>query len=217
MKIDIHTHHTAQKVNDIAIVNQYPFETNRKLPYFSVGIHPWYINEDLIDEELLLIEKYLQLDNCVAIGECGLDKKTKTPLEVQIKVFTEQLLLAEKYKKAVILHVVSAYQEIIAIKKELNLSISLIVHGFNKNMQVAESLVKNGFYLSFGQALLTNSKLSEVFVAVPNDRIFLETDDKIDITIDEVYQKALSIRPDIEQQIEKNFSSVFTNNYNSIS
>ncbi|WP_010254492.1 TatD family hydrolase [Myroides injenensis] len=217
MKIDIHTHHIDKKVNDIAIINQYPLEANNTLPYFSVGIHPWYINEKRIEEELSFMEKHLKLNNCLAIGECGLDKKTQTPLDIQIKVFTEQLLLAEKYKKAVILHVVSAYQEIIAIKKELKLSIPLIVHGFNKNMQVAESLLKNGFYLSFGKALITYSKLSEVFISIPSDRIFLETDNSLDITIDEVYQKALTLRPDIEQQIEKNFSSVFTNNYNSIS
>ena len=61
--------------------------------------------------------------SCLALGECGLDKKVQTPLDLQQEVFERQLTLAEKYKKPVIIHCVAAFQELIAIKKKLKLSV----------------------------------------------------------------------------------------------
>lgn len=209
MKIDIHTHHQNGQSDLLAIVNQYPSQINLELPYFSIGIHPWYIKEDKVEAELGQIEKTIVLSNCLAIGECGLDKKGTIPLELQIKVFRQQLLLAEKYKKAVILHVVSAYQEVIALKKEMQITVPLIVHGFAKNKQVAESLYKNGFYVSFGKALVLNEKMKEVLLSVPKNYIFLETDNAEDITIEQVYKAGANAQFDIEQVVRQNFENVF--------
>lgn len=209
MKINIHTHHSTGHEEGVEIVNQYPTTLDTSLPAYSVGIHPWYINEECIEEELALLEQQLQGVNCLAIGECGVDKKITIPLNVQIDVFKKQLLLAEKYKKAVILHVVSAYQEVIVIKKELNITVPLIIHGFNKKQQVAESLWKNGFYLSFGKHLIYNAALRDTFAQIPKELIFLETDDAVEITIEEVYRVAEQLHWDIERQIEENYKRVF--------
>ena len=38
----------------------------------------------------------------------------------------------------------------------------MIIHGFSKNIEVANELIKNGFYLSFGKYLLLNSELELV-------------------------------------------------------
>ncbi|MEK6451416.1 MULTISPECIES: TatD family hydrolase [unclassified Myroides] len=209
MKINLHTHHSTNLFEGIEIVNQYPMQVNVAVPHYSVGIHPWYIEETSWQKELPVLEEQLLQANCLAIGECGLDKKIAIPLELQIKVFSAQLLLAEKYKKAVILHLVSAYQEVIALKKELHISVPLIVHGFNKNKQVADSLIKNGFYLSFGKVLLSKPALVEVFQAMPKEKVFLETDDAKDVSIEAVYHKAMTVAPDIEAQIEANFREIF--------
>lgn len=209
MKINIHTHHFTGQKEIVEIVNQYPTTLDTSQPAYSVGIHPWYINEEHIEEELALLEQQIQGVNCLAIGECGIDKKINISLNVQIDVFKKQLLLAEKYKKAVILHVVSAYQEVIAIKKELNITVPLIIHGFNKKQQVAESLWKNGFYLSFGKHLIYNEALRDTFAQVPKELIFLETDDAEEISIAEVYEVAEQLDKDIERQIEKNYKTVF--------
>ncbi|WP_121966024.1 TatD family hydrolase [Myroides sp. N17-2] len=209
MKINIHTHHSTGQKEIVEIVNQYPTTLDNTLSAYSVGIHPWYINEEHIEEELALLEQQIQGVNCLAIGECGIDKKINISLNVQLDVFKKQLLLAEKYKKAVILHVVSAYQEVIAIKKELNITVPLIIHGFNKKQQVAESLWKNGFYLSFGKHLIYNEALRDTFAQVPREQIFLETDDAEEITIVEVYEVAEQLGKDIERQIEKNYKTVF--------
>lgn len=209
MKYNIHTHQFSNRENVIELVNQYPKEINFLLPNFTVGIHPWYIDFDNFDSDLEIIDQALQHPNCNALGECGLDKRIETSLENQISVFKAQLLLAEKHKKAVILHCVSAYQEVIEIKKQMKISVPMIIHGFSKNSQVAQSLYKNGFYLSFGKYLLRNPDLSSVFKEIPTEYLFLETD-MIEETIDMVYAKATSIlNHDVEQIIEQNYKRVF--------
>ena len=147
---NLHTHSYTNQDDVIEIVNQYPQEFDDSIPNYSIGIHPWYIAENRIDSDLQIIESKLQDQNCKAIGECGLDKRIEISMALQQMVFEKQLALAEKYQKPVIIHCVGAFQEVIAIKKKMNISVPLIIHGFSKNIEMANQLVKNGFYLSFG-------------------------------------------------------------------
>ena len=209
MHYNIHTHTFSNNSEIVELVNQYPNEINIELPNFTVGIHPWYLNETTFLEDLTAIENVIQLPNFKAVGECGLDKRIETSIEIQKKILIPQLLLAEKYKKPVILHCVAAYQEIIEIKKELKLTIPMVIHGFSKNSQVAESLIKNGFYLSFGKYLLQNPELENVLKTIPLNQLFLETD-MIDQTIFEVYSKAEHVlNRNLEPIIEENYKRVF--------
>lgn len=209
MKYNLHTHHFSNSEDVVEVVNQYPHQINTNIPCISMGIHPWYIKEERWKNELQIIEKNIHLPQIIAIGECGLDKRIDIPLDMQKKVFVEQLFLAEKYKKPVVLHCVAAYQEVIEIKKELKITVPLIIHGFSKNIQVAKSLLDQGFYLSFGKYLLRNPELSGVFAKMPMDRIFLETD-MMEESILDVYNKAEEILGfSIETQIEQNFNQVF--------
>lgn len=209
MKFNIHTHKSTHQEDVLEIVNQYPNDFDATAKYFSIGIHPWYIDLDNLDEHLQIIETKLQQKNCLALGECGLDKRIETPLDIQMEVFEKQLLLAIKYQKPVVLHCVSAYQEVIEIKKRLKIEVPMVIHGFSKNWQVAKSLLDNGFYLSFGKYLLRNPELSAIFEQVPENRFFLETD-TIEENITNVYIKAASVKnKDVEQIIEDNFKVVF--------
>jgi TatD DNase family protein len=56
--------------------------------------------------------------------------------------------------KPVVIHCVAAFQEVIQIKSKLSITVPLI--SWIKNKQVAEQLIANGFYLSFGKYLLQN-------------------------------------------------------------
>ncbi len=213
MLYNLHTHSYSANPNVFEVVNRYPYEAI-DVPCYTTGIHPWYIDVDKRDEHLSIIEQRLQDRACLALGECGLDKRIEIPLEVQAEIFEKQLLLAKKYKKPVILHLVAAFQELVEIKKKLDVDVPMVVHGFSKNAQVAGQLLDNGFYLSFGKYLLRNPQLSSVFAGVPDDRFFLETD-TIEEGITEVYAKAALARnmniDALTHQVGKNFKSVFKN------
>ena len=210
--INLHTHSFSNDDSLLEVVNQYPWEFNKEIPKYSIGIHPWYINESRLSEDLKIIEDKLLLNDCLALGECGLDKRIEMSLNTQIEVFQQQVELVQSTDKPIILHCVAAYQEIIEIKKEMNIKNQMIIHGFSKNMQVAKSLLDNGFYLSFGKSLLRNPDLENVFNFAPVDRVFLETD-TIEETILEVYQKASQIKnikiEYLKEIVNINFNQVF--------
>ncbi|WP_321540510.1 TatD family hydrolase [Flavobacterium piscinae] len=130
--------------------------------------------------------------NCLALGECGLDKRIEIPLETQKKVFKAQILLAEKYQNPLVLHCVVCFSRNHPNQKELNITVPMIIHGFSKNEPTAKQLLDNGFYLSFGKYLVRNPELKTVFQSVPNDRFFLETD-TIEESLEEVYALAKKV------------------------
>ena len=209
---NLHTHSFTNNANTLELVNQYPWEFDAAIPQYSIGIHPWHINEERLASDLKMIAEKLQLNECLALGECGLDKRIEVPMALQIEVFEKQIALAEKYQKPLVLHLVAAFDELIEIKKRLKVSVPIIIHGFSKNEQLAKQLLANGFYLSFGKYLLRNPELKEVFQAVPNDRFFLETD-MIEETLEEVYALAAEYKgmtsDQMKSQVEANWENVF--------
>ncbi|MDQ6472966.1 TatD family hydrolase [Flavobacterium sp. LHD-80] len=209
---NLHTHQFTNQSTILELVNQYPLEFDESISFYSIGIHPWHIKENQIDEELKIIEEKLQTKNCLAIGECGLDKRIEVPLNLQIEVFEKQLALAEKYKKPVVIHCVAAFQEVIEIKKKLKISVPMIIHGYSKNSQLAEQLITAGFYISFGKYLLKNPDLKAVFQKVPNDLFFLETD-TIEENIQQVYELASEYKNitinELQDIISSNYKRVF--------
>ena len=212
---NLHTHKSSNNPTTLELVNQYPWEFDAAIPNYSIGIHPWYINENRLESDLKIIEEKLQLKQCLALGECGLDKRIEIPMELQIAVFEKQIALAEKYQKPLVLHLVAAFDELIAIKNRLQISVPIIIHGFSKNQQVAKQLIDNGLYLSFGKYLLRNPELELVFQSIPNDRFFLETD-TIEETLQEVYILAAKYKnipiEDLKEIVNSNFNSVFKSN-----
>ena len=213
---NLHTHLGTNQANAVELVNQYPQEFDAGIRYYSIGIHPWYIVEERVEADLAIIESKLKEPNCLAIGECGLDKRITIPMELQQIVFEKQLLLAQKNNKPVVIHCVAAFQEIIETKKRLHISVPMVINGFSKKDQVAKQLLDNGFYLSFGKYLLQSRSLGTalemVFKSIPDNRIFLETD-TVNDGIEKVYEvaansKGISVVA-MQEIIKRNFKSVF--------
>ena len=211
--INLHTHQFSNLSDVIEVVNQYPWEFDASIPKYSIGIHPWYLDENRLEFDLHSISEKLKLPSCLALGECGLDKRIEIPLDLQFSVFKKQLEIVKQTNKPIVLHCVAAYDEVIAIKKEMKIENPMIIHGFSKNEQVAQSLLKNGFYLSFGKYLLRNPDLEKVFTFAPENQILLETD-TIEESIYQVYEKAASIKgisvEEMKTIVFTNFSRIFS-------
>jgi TatD DNase family protein len=152
-------------------------------------------------------------DNVLAIGECGLDKVCDTPWDIQEAAFRQQVLLANRLSKPLMIHCVRAFNELDLVLKELDNIVPVIIHGFNKNPALAAALLAKGYYLSFGAALLrTGSPAASSLIHTPADRMLLETDDS-GSGIKDIYLQAAQLlktgEEDLILQIDHNFKTVF--------
>ncbi|WP_277631928.1 TatD family hydrolase [Avrilella dinanensis] len=208
MWINIHTHRPEKERNIFEIVNKFPEDNISEEEYFSVGIHPWYINENW-QKQLDLVREKIALKNCLAVGECGLDKLSKIPIEIQKEVFIHQLDIAQTLNKPLIIHCVRAYQELMEICSAKKINIPVVIHGFAKNTPLANQLLQKGFYLSFGKMLLHSPNLQETFVNCPENRLFFETDNA-EIDIQSIYRMAKKLKGKcLKNQLKENVNRVF--------
>ncbi|HAT77101.1 MAG TPA: hydrolase TatD [Flavobacterium sp.] len=209
---NLHTHQFTNQIEVLELVNQYPQEFDARIPFYSMGIHPLYIDENRLESDFQIVDEKLALPECLALGECGLDKRSETSFEIQLSVFERQLALAEKHQKPVVIHCVAAFQELIEIMKRLKICVPMIVHGFSKKIELAKQLIDNGFYVSFGKILLRNPELESVFQNIPNDKFLLETD-MVEEGIQAVYTLAAKYKElelsELQEIVNKNFNTVF--------
>lgn len=195
--LNFHTHKLDNTESEKGIFNL-PIQNLKNIQivdsqWFCIGIHPWYANINNWKEDIITIEKKLKYTNCIGVGECGLDKFVQLPLHQQLVIFEAQTKLAENYQKPIIIHCVKAHNELIAWRKKTKISVPLIVHGFNNNVQIATQLIKHGFYISLAGALLNRvSNAAKVLTTIDLDRLFLETDDS-ELGVEQIYVKASEI------------------------
>ena len=188
----------------------YNLELGENVPesYFSVGIHPKKIDENW-EKHFEAFKKISLQDNCLAIGECGLDALIDIDANLQKTVFERQILWANEIQKPVIIHCVKWFQELIPFQKLAE--VPLIIHGFNKKKSVTDEMLKHGFFLSFGKSVLYNLSLQSILKEIPIDKIFLETDDT-DFDIAELYQKVSEIKEisleELQKKISENLQSI---------
>lgn len=204
--IDIHTHTPG---NSNALLNYYAhFEQSAAAPACSLGLHPRYPDQASYKQ----LETWAGQQQVLAIGECGLDKLCDTEWSLQVQLFRQQIALANKLDKPLIIHCVRAYSECIQLLSAAK--VPVIFHGFNRGQSIAQMLLTKGFYLSTGAAVF-NPAFGSVFATLPVDRLFFETDDRKDLAIGSVYKRAAELK-EIEAeylilQVEHNFQKVFKN------
>lgn len=190
--LDIHSHTQQSSENVIVIKNQFPLETIGE-GFFSVGIHPWYFSPEDWQKQFQMVENKSTNPNCLAIGECGLDRNIKTSFDLQQAVFEQHILLSEEVKKPLIIHCVKAFSEVISLKKKIKPQQTWILHGFNKNQNIADLLLKNDIKISFGKSLLFSTQIQNIFKNTPQGEYFFESDDA-EICVSQIYQKAQQLK-----------------------
>ncbi len=173
--INCHSHKVLNDGN-ITVYNIRINKETLRLPhgpdiYFSVGIHPWDAAECkmLWFDQLTMLLNYQQV---VALGECGLDKKIDIPFDQQLLVFEKQIVASETMRKPVIIHCVGYFNELMEIKKRINPTQAWIIHGFRGKPQLAQQLIQQGFYISYGEKLNPES-----VIVTPTNSILTETDE----------------------------------------
>ena len=149
--------------------------------YTAIGIHPSdtrFLSD--IDSELAEIESLIcdPESKCVCLGEIGLDYHYEgTDKEKQMEYFERQMLLAEKLGLPVSIHDREAHGDVMEVIRR-HPNVKGILHSFSGSPEMAEELVRLGYYISFsGTLTFTNAKKPrEVAAVLPKDKVLIETD-----------------------------------------
>ncbi|WP_316801574.1 TatD family hydrolase [Pedobacter frigidisoli] len=208
--LDVHTHQSGKKngvtsIQSLSLTSDI-FLAMPKTKPISIGLHPWYAKLNQLPLQMRYMEVLAKQDNVKLIGECGLDKLKGEPLHNQISILKEQMLLAEKIQKPIILHCVKAFSELMVLKEELQMKIPLIIHGFNKNQQLGRQMQNKGFLLSFGSDILKSG--SGAAELVKNSTQFLLETDSAETSIEQIYQAAANLK---KCSVDELKAIIFTN------
>ena len=203
--IDIHTHSLSPVQ---AIQNCFPEAfLPREDSFYSVGLHPWYLKRETLEQQwngLLGVTGHPQV---VAIGEAGLDRLAGTPFDLQLEAFERQIALCEERDYPLVIHAVRSADEMLRLKKEYRPQVPWIIHGFRGKKEQALQYVRHGFYLSFGEKFQ-----EEALCVVPVERLFFETDESL-LDIHRIYDRAATLlgksTEQLIEQIQGNIKAVF--------
>ena len=146
--------------------------------YAAVGIHPSDCG-GCGEAEYRALRALCGKEKVVAVGEIGLDYywKDNPPKDFQQEVFRRQIQLALELDLPVIVHDREAHGDSLSVVMDYP-SLRGVFHCFSGSPEMAEELLKRGWYLGFdGPITYKNAKRApEVAAVTPLDRILVETD-----------------------------------------
>lgn len=154
------------------LTEEYPFV------YGAVGVHPDETGS-LDEAGMAEMERMLDLEKIVAVGEIGLDYYWDNEAhEVQKKWFIRQIELARKKEMPVIIHSREAAADTFEIMKEHAAGMKAVIHCYSYSPEMAREYVKMGYYIGVGGVVTFKNakKLKEVVEEIPLSSIVLETD-----------------------------------------
>ena len=169
--------------------------------YATIGLHPIHTGKSYHDEKELgpsfaeasegkegfisrgevfdaaKYEALAQSKKVIAIGECGLDyfRLEENTKKTQEDAFIQQIELANKLGKPLMLHIRNAYDDALAILKA-HAKVKGDVHFFAGDWNIAKQFLDFGFTLSFTGVITFTHDYDEVVKNAPLDMLLSETD-----------------------------------------
>jgi len=151
--------------------------------YQAVGLHPWWIKANEISSDYVAnlrqqLANNIHQENCLAIGECGLDALIETPLNVQQQILDIHLQLAQEVSLPLIIHCRKAHNELLQQLKKYNLMAGGVIHAFSGSHDMAEQYWAMGFRVGVGGTITYEraNKTRQAVRQLPLESIVLETD-----------------------------------------
>ena len=155
-------------------------EIARRWPhvYAAAGLHPENCG-GCGEAELEAVASLTEEAKVVAVGEIGLDYywPENPPRDFQQQIFRRQLQMALERDLPVIVHDREAHGDCLAVVSEFP-ALRGVFHCFSGSPEMAEELLKRGWYLGFdGPVTYKNARRApEVIALCPPERMLLETD-----------------------------------------
>ena len=144
----------------------------------GIGIHPHNAHEAQ-SADLARVEREAADENVVAVGEIGLDYYYDfAPRDVQQRVFREQVRLAKRAGKPVVVHNRESDDDVLRILgEEQDGTLRGVLHCFSGAPAMLAEVIRLGFCVSYtGNITYKKSTLGETVAATPLERMMIETD-----------------------------------------
>ncbi len=151
-------------------------KTNPNYIFPALGYHPWEINEEEVKENLLFLRSHIH--ECIALGEVGLDYKTKVKKELQSKVFNEILDMAFEFNKPVIIHSRYSHEKTLRMVEEKGVR-QAVFHWYTGPSELLAEILSRGYFISATPALAYSPPHQEAIKKTPLEKILLETDSPV--------------------------------------
>ena len=146
--------------------------------YFTAGVHPHDAATFDPNRDLAAIADAIHGGGC-AIGECGLDYHyDNSPRTAQRRAFADQLALAARLSRPVVVHTRDAEPDTTALLSDAAADgVRGVLHCFTGSAALAESALAADWFISFS-GIITFKKWTDVSLLrlVPDDRLLAESD-----------------------------------------
>ena len=143
-----------------------------------LGLHPTSVKENYL-EELSIVEKTLQREGIIAIGETGIDLYWDTSyLKEQEEAFSTQIGWAMERDLPLVIHARDSFPEIFRVlDRSGGPELRGVFHSFTGGMEELEQALSYDFMIGInGIVTFKNSGLGDIVKEIPTDRLLLETD-----------------------------------------
>lgn len=157
-------------VFSLELAKKYPFI------YAACGVHPEEV-KTVEKDYTVTLRNLAKNEECVAIGEIGLDYYWRQDTKSQQKeMFENQIVLAKELNLPIIVHDREAHNDTLEILKKHKPE--GVLHCFSGSVETAKEVLKLGMYIGLGGAVTFKNarKAVEVAEMLPLDRLLLETD-----------------------------------------
>lgn len=141
------------------------------------GLHPYWVSENNRGD-IESLKQYIDSNNPVAVGECGLDFRPQhADKKTQLLFFEMQLNIATDAGLPVVIHSVRATETVIQLIKKFK-TLTGMIHSFSGSSEQAKQLIDLNFYISLGGSLTYDNakKIKKVAKEIPLTSLLLETD-----------------------------------------
>lgn len=143
----------------------------------AYGLHPMYLAQHR-PEHLIALREWIEREQPVAVGECGLDFFVEDlDVEQQSFYFDGQLRLARDFGLPVIVHARRAVDQVMAAVRRFG-PLRGVVHSFSGSADQAKRLYELGFLIGLGGPVTYEraNRLRTLAAQLPIDHLLLETD-----------------------------------------
>lgn len=172
------THMLLPNIDDSTIAQTIEVVEQYAACKLMLGLHPCSVAEN-VKSQLQTIEKAIEQNEIVGVGEIGLDYYWDTKFSTaQREAFSAQLQMAIDLRKPVSIHTREAFDDAIAlVEKKQNGYLRGVFHCFGGSVDDGKRAIDAGMHLGIGgNSTFKKSTAPSTLPALPLEALVLETD-----------------------------------------